>query len=198
MNQTDILRTLAWEQMPLHLILRLCRTNKQIAQLCSNPYTWKFLLNRDFGITSKGDNAKGEYIGHLLRKFAKLNYDEAMNELSERPELQISQTDSADDINAKIGEFFLEDMSMIKLNENYPIIEEYQRKMQFSLSALGIDKKVYTWFGNPIGKTLTDQLRFYKEVVSDELDDQDLTPLETLSHYVEELVIGSEIPTLGH
>ena len=36
------------------------------AQLCRQPSTWQFLLQRDFGINSNSNNAKNEYFKYLI------------------------------------------------------------------------------------------------------------------------------------
>lgn len=62
MDQSSLLSQVeAWKFMPVHTLIRLCQTDKQFYRICSDNRTWKYLLNRDFGVDYLGREAKALY-----------------------------------------------------------------------------------------------------------------------------------------
>jgi hypothetical protein len=69
-----------WKSLPYENIIKLCQTNREFNMICQNETVWKYLLQRDFGITyhkeklfpeihnaSHPENARNLY---LLYKYA--------------------------------------------------------------------------------------------------------------------------------
>ncbi len=51
-----------WEKLPIRQILNLCKTSTKFQSICNDPYTWKFLLRRDFNMEYSGYDPKTKYI----------------------------------------------------------------------------------------------------------------------------------------
>jgi len=49
-------------------IIHLCQTNIKLSKICQDPYTWRYLLDRDFGIEYNGPDPYSVYVrGWFLR-----------------------------------------------------------------------------------------------------------------------------------
>lgn len=72
---TSALRIATWEQLPIESILNLCKSSKDMAQICKDPTTWNILLKRDYGITYRGNNALKKYTKNVIRDIVALLYD---------------------------------------------------------------------------------------------------------------------------
>ena len=77
------LKIAAWERLPIESILNLCKSSRELAQICADPTTWNILLKRDYDIEYRGQNALTEYTKNLIRDIVSLLY-----EISELPRTQ--------------------------------------------------------------------------------------------------------------
>lgn len=58
----DIYGDIMIQFMTAKELIEYCRLNKEFEGICKDPYTWKYLLYRDFGIISTSDDPKSEYM----------------------------------------------------------------------------------------------------------------------------------------
>jgi hypothetical protein len=59
---SDIWRYQEWKYLPVEDILHMCRINRRMREICDDPETWVYLLERDYNIISVSDDPKQEYI----------------------------------------------------------------------------------------------------------------------------------------
>lgn len=111
-------------------IIKLCQTNKAMAQLCNQEETWRFLLERDFPNIKESLNPKKEYFGQVLRKLAI-----KFNDIATDPRIGYRNDESA------------------YLNH---II--YYKNLALSALGIGDDGKKVNIFGNSVGTKLVEYL----------------------------------------
>src|SRR5436190_1082124 len=58
-----------WQHLSIEDIFKLCQTHSQLHQICQDPYTWRFLLQRDFNITFTGYDPKIKYIQEYINDY---------------------------------------------------------------------------------------------------------------------------------
>jgi hypothetical protein len=58
----DVYNTQFWKYLPVEDIINYCLTDSSMQRICNNPSTWKYLLKRDYGVTSTTDNPEHEYM----------------------------------------------------------------------------------------------------------------------------------------
>lgn len=65
-NVEQQLLSVAWRELDVRELIRLCKTNKQFSNICRDPNTWKYLLKRDFNIDNVGNDALSLYVKSFL------------------------------------------------------------------------------------------------------------------------------------
>lgn len=73
---SDLLIFDIWKYLPVEVLLKYCKSNKDIGQICENQETWFYLLQRDFGPIN-GPNEK--YISEIERYDPKYLYTRLYN-----------------------------------------------------------------------------------------------------------------------
>ena len=142
MEPEDILRTVGWKHMKFRNIIQLCQTNSLFSNLCEEESTWRFLIGRDFYITSNTDDPRRDYIKHLIRARAESELMDAEDRLKY---IDIYPQDS-------LG-----------------IYKTVVHQQKFALSLLGIDTSnvYFDFYGNKIGsyakKTIDDETIGYNK-----------------------------------
>lgn len=69
----DITNTNLWTSLPYHDIISLCDVNLRFNRICQLDSTWKFLIERDFGIDYNGFDPYNTYLDYyeILNYFSK-------------------------------------------------------------------------------------------------------------------------------
>ena len=63
--------TVYWRHMKVPELIKYCQGNRQLAEICRDPQTWQYLLERDFGVTKPKRDPRRAYFKKVIRRVAK-------------------------------------------------------------------------------------------------------------------------------
>lgn len=131
-----------WRNLGISEFVKLCQSNKTFAALCRQPSTWQYLLQRDFGIVSKSDEAaeaKKEYFKQLI--------DLAID-------ATLKYVDSIENFMRKV----YADGKQLKPEHEIDLLNGISFQQGNALSGLGKDKKFGTLLGNRVGMSFIEEV----------------------------------------
>ena len=148
------------QNLPTSQILSLCYTNKTLANICNNNSFWNLLLQRDFKVSAQTSDPKKEYVGLVLRKFAKdkvyqanLEFNKSIKEKGPS-DLEFDYTYLPNKFYDEVRRESHYDEPITKLLV-FDALNLYSYWNRMALAALGVDPStgggyIILFYGNPV------------------------------------------------